>query len=79
MGFLLYRRYVMLRTIDYPKFRRRRAAGHPVKLTALLYLKEALLRENYEICADVIATAKEFGAADFEVRDLLEDPRRAPS
>lgn len=68
----------MLRTVEYPKPRRRLAVKHPVKLTALLYLKEALLRENYEICAEVITTAKEFGAADFEVQDLLEDPRRRP-
>ena len=69
----------MLRTVEFPRPRRRRVSKHPVKLTALLYLKEALLRENYEICPEVIATAKEFGAADFEVQDLLEDPRRAPS
>lgn len=68
----------MIRTIDYPKPRRRRVAKHPVKLTALLYLKEALLRENYEICPELIATAKEFGAVDFEIQDLLEDPRRRP-
>ena len=69
----------MLRTVEFPRPRRRRVARHPVKLTALLYLKEALLKENYEICAEVIAAAKEFGAADFEIRDLLEDPRRVPT
>ena len=51
---------------------------HPVKLTALLYLKEALRQERYEICAEVIAVAKEFGATASEVRNLLEDPRRNP-
>jgi len=69
----------MLRTVEYPKPKGRLAVKHPVKLTALLYLKEALLRENYEICAEVIATAKEFGAAEFEIRYLLEDPRRNPT
>lgn len=69
----------MIRTVEFPKPRRRRVVKHPVKLTALLYLKEALSRENYEICSEVIATAKEFGAADFEVQDLLEDPRRVPT
>ena len=61
----------MLRTVEFPRPRRRRVSKHPVKLTALLYLKEALLRENYEICPEVIATAKEFGAADFEIRDQI--------
>ena len=51
---------------------------HPVKLTALLYLKEALLKERYEICAEVIALAQEFGATNSEVQGLLEDPRRTP-
>ena len=51
---------------------------HPVKLTALLYLKEALIKERYEVCAELVATAREFGAADFEIAYLLEDPRRRP-
>ena len=50
----------------------------PVKLTALLYLREALLEERYEECAEFIAIAKEFGAVSFEIKNLLEDPRRAP-
>ena len=58
---------------------RPRVLKHPVKLTALLYLKEALLKERYEVCASIITTAKEFGAANFEIQDLLEDPRRSPS
>ena len=52
---------------------------HPVKLTALLYLKQALLKEKYEMCADIIAIAKEFGARDYEIQNLLEDPRRNPT
>ena len=59
--------------------RRALTAKHPVKLTALLYLKEALRREQYEKCAEIIAVAEEFGAATHEVQDLLEDPRRSPS
>ena len=59
--------------------KRSQVQKHPVKLTALLYLKEALLKENYEACGDIIATAKEFGAAGFEIQDLLEDPRRTPT
>ena len=56
----------------------RRTSRHPVKMTALLYLREALLNEVYEDCPLAIEIAKEFGAEDFEVRNLLEDPRRMP-
>ncbi|MBN1586709.1 MAG: hypothetical protein JW937_04690 [Candidatus Omnitrophica bacterium] len=51
---------------------------NPLKLTALLYLREALLWEEYEQCPELIGLACELGAQDFEVRDLLEDPRRRP-
>ena len=51
---------------------------HPLKLTALLYLKEALLAEKYEDCREMVATALEFGALPLEVQYLLEDPRRIP-
>ncbi len=50
----------------------------PVKLTALLYLREALLREWYEQCPLFIAVAKEFGALNEEIEELLEDARRTP-
>ena len=50
----------------------------PVKLTALLYLREALQRQRYEECKGFIAVAKEFGAFDQEIEELLEDPRRIP-
>ena len=70
----------MLRTIKTTNgwFNRQPIVKHPVKLTALLYLKEALRRERYEDCPEIIAVAKEFGAADFEIQDLLEDQRRRP-
>ena len=51
---------------------------HPVKVTALWTLKEALLQEKYEECREIIAIAKEFGAHDAEIYYLLEDPRRRP-
>lgn len=59
-------------------WRRRRTSRHPVKVTALTYLKEALLNEAYEDCEQAIKIAKEFGAEEFEIQDLLEDPRRQP-
>lgn len=55
-----------------------RTRKNPVKLTALLYLKEALRRERYEQCAQFVQVAKEFGALDREIEELLEDPRRTP-
>jgi len=55
-----------------------RVRRDPVKLTALLYLKEALRRERYEECSEFIRVAKEFGAQDREVEELLEDLRRTP-
>lgn len=51
---------------------------HPVKLSALWALKEALLQERYEECREIVAIAKEFGARDSEIYYLLEDPRRNP-
>ncbi len=69
----------MIRTMPNGSGRRTRRSHHPVKLTALLYLKEALIREQYEKCAEIVAAAKEFGAQAFEIQDLLEDPRRSPS
>ncbi len=51
---------------------------NPVKLTALLYLKEALRSQRYEQCTEFIAVAREFGAKSEEIQELLEDSRRTP-
>ena len=51
---------------------------HPVKVTALYQLREALLNEVYEDCPLAIQIAREFGAQEFEIENLLEDPRRRP-
>ena len=56
-----------------------RLKKHPVKLTALLYLRAALAEEKYEECADMINVAREFGATAVEIQYLLEDPRRTPN
>ena len=51
----------MIRTIETPGQQKRRLTmKHPIKLTALLYLKEALLKERYELCPEIINVAKEF-------------------
>lgn len=66
-------------TVQNPGGKRRPVATkHPVALTALLYLREALRKEAYESCSEIIAVAKEFGATDAQVGYLLEDPRRRP-
>lgn len=49
-----------------------------VKLTALLYFRESLLLQRYEESAHFISVAREFGAQDREIEELLEDPRRVP-
>jgi len=57
---------------------RKKNNGHPVKVSALWALKEALMQERYEDCREIIAIAKEFGAGEQEIYYLLEDPRRKP-
>ncbi len=56
-----------------------RPSRDPVRLTALLSLREALLLEQYEDCKDIISIAYEFGATDNDIQSLLEDSRRRPS
>ncbi|MBI3332548.1 MAG: hypothetical protein HYZ93_00455 [Candidatus Omnitrophica bacterium] len=51
----------------------------PVKLTALLYLREALTAQRYESCPSFIRVAREFGASEAEIAQLLEDARRMPT
>ncbi len=68
----------MLKTMQNTGGARTGSIKHPVKLTALLYLKEALLKERYESCSEIVALAKEFGATSSEIQGLLEDPRRNP-
>jgi len=56
-----------------------RETGGYTKTNVLLRLKEALIKEEYEVCRGIIAVARELGATNAEVRYLLEDPRREPS
>ena len=46
-------------------------ANDVLQVTALLYLKEALLNEEVEDCAELIKIAKEFGAVQFEINAVL--------
>ena len=63
----------------FPQLSTSRFLRHPVRLTALLYLRDALLQEEYEVCKSFIEIALEFGADIWEIKHLLEDPRRTPS
>ena len=50
--------------------------AHPVKLTALLYLREALLEERYEEMEELVEIAQDFGAGYWEIRDVLASSRQ---
>mgnify|MGYP000949388961 CR=1 FL=1 len=47
-----------------------------LKVTTLLYFKEALLRERYEDCAELIRIAKGFGAEPGEVSGIIAECNR---
>ena len=44
-----------------------------VKITALEYFKEALIKEAYEACPELIKTAKEAGAEPREIQILIAE------
>lgn len=46
---------------------------HPVLLTAMVYLRDALVAERYEECAGLIEIAKEFGANTWDLHSILTD------
>ncbi len=45
---------------------------HPLKVTSLLYLKEALRREEYEQCGSILEAAKEF-VDQKDVQTLIQE------
>ena len=44
---------------------------HPIKVTALVYLTEALERERYEECEELIQIASEFGASASRINEAI--------
>lgn len=50
---------------------------HPVALTALLYLQDAVRKERYEECAAMVAAAREFGVPELDIYGVLVEPRRS--
>lgn len=43
-----------------------------LKTTSLLYLKEALKNQEYEICAELVQEARNYGATQGEVSAVLK-------
>ena len=46
--------------------------NQPLKVTSLLYLKEALNAEAYEKCAEILGVAKEFGVPQEEITKAVQ-------
>jgi hypothetical protein len=44
-----------------------------LKVTALLYLKEALIAQEYESCPELIDSAKGLGAAQSDINAVIAD------
>ena len=42
-----------------------------IKLTALVYLQEALSAQEYEACPELIGIAKELGSSQEEITDVI--------
>jgi hypothetical protein len=47
------------------------ATNEILKSTALLYLEEALFKEQYEDCDELIQSAKGFGAQLYEIKAVI--------
>lgn len=42
-----------------------------LKTTALLYLKEAVINEEFERCSELVDSARKYGAEENEIREVL--------
>jgi len=47
-----------------------------LKATSLLYFRDALLKEQYEDCAELVRIAKRFGAAQSEISGVIAESNR---
>ena len=52
------------------------ASSDILKATSLLYLKEALLKDEFETCAGLVQSAKRFGAQESEIKEVLAEAVR---
>jgi len=48
-------------------------ADQLLKVTALLYFREALVAQQYETCPELIKTAKKVGVSQEEVSSVISD------
>jgi hypothetical protein len=48
-------------------------AGQILKVTALLYLKEALMAQEYETCQELVCTAKGLGVDPGDISAVIAD------
>lgn len=44
-----------------------------LKVTALLYFKEALVKEQYETCAELLQSARGYGANPNEIHAVIDE------
>ena len=52
------------------------ARDEVLKVTSLLYFKEALFNEEYEDCKELIRIAKRFGARQTDIRRVIAESNR---
>ncbi|GEM_PF-3430665 len=53
-----------------------KAGDEALQVIALIYLKEALVKERYEECAELVRAAKRFGATQGEIKQMLVEGAR---
>ena len=61
-------------TITNPNTRKSssfKSKEHPVKITALHYMREMIETERYEDLPELLVIAREFGATEWEIRIAL--------
>lgn len=59
------------RNVKFEERRNMVKTDHPVKITALAYLRAALNEERYEDMAEIVAIAREFGADEWDLHRVL--------
>ncbi len=47
------------------------ASDHMLKVTALFYFQEALHKEQYEDCVELLRAARQYGARKQEIRKII--------
>ena len=55
---------------------KKKTGDQALQVTALIYLKEALVNERYEECAELVRAAKRFGATQGEIKQTIVEGAR---